>query len=109
MFSEKELRIKKSSIHLWGIFVILLFFAGFRWDVGIDWGSYMGLGENIATIIKLEPANLAIKYGLLNCGYYDGGYWLWVMAFITLFFFFYAIEKISVMPIFSAILFIPSR
>lgn len=106
MFSEKELRIKKSSIHLWGIFVILLFFAGFRWDVGIDWGSYMGLGENIATIIKLEPANLAIKYGLLNCGYYDGGYWLWVMAFITLFFFFYVIGKISVMPIFSAILFI---
>lgn len=106
MFSEKELRIKKSSIHLWSIFVILLFFAGFRWDVGIDWASYMGLGENIATIVKLEPANLAIKYGLLNWGYYDGGYWLWVMAFITLFFFFYTIGKISIMPVFSAILFI---
>ena len=87
MFSEKELRIKKSSIHLWGIFVILLFFAGFRWDVGIDWGSYMGLGENIATIIKLEPANLAIKYGLLNCGYYDGdigcGLWLLLHCFFS--------------------------
>ena len=104
--STKPLYIKPDNISLWIIFIILLFFAGFRWDVGIDWSSYMVLGQHAATIERLEPANLAIKSLLYNNGFIDGGYWLWIMAFLILFFFFYSFQKYSVSPLLSAILFI---
>ena len=102
----KPLYIKSDTIKLWLLFILLLFLAGFRWDVGIDWGSYMGLGEHAATNERLEPANLAIKLLLFTNGFTDGGYWLWVMAFLILFFFFYSFWKYSAAPLLSAILFI---
>ena len=100
------LYVKPDTIKLWCLFVVLLFLAGFRWDVGIDWASYMGLGERAAFNMRIEPANLAIKLLLYRSGFTDGGYWLWIMAFLILFFFFYSFWKYSVAPLFSAVLFV---
>lgn len=100
------MNIKVSTITLWSIFLLLLFLAGFRWDVGIDWANYMGIGENAAVSARIEPACLALKFVLYSKGFTDGGYWLWIMAFIILYFFFYSFWKFSISPVFSAALFV---
>ncbi|MDR3365995.1 MAG: EpsG family protein [Prevotellaceae bacterium] len=98
--------VKKTSIILWSLFVLLLFFSGFRWDVGIDWKSYVNSMQNEALLEHYEFGNLLIRNLLHSYGYVDGRYWLWVMALLTLFFFFYSIKQYSVNPAYSAILFI---
>lgn len=103
--------IRYSTIGLWFLFVILTFFAGFRWDVGIDWPAYMDVfGGNIietaSWLERMEPANLGLKILLLLNGLEDGGYYLWLMAFITMFFFFYSIRQYSLSPFLSVVLFV---
>jgi hypothetical protein len=99
--------VKKSSVSLWSLFVLLLFFAGFRWDVGIDWLSYMNsISGGSILMERYESGNMLIINMLYDYGCIDGRYWLWVMAFLTLFFVFYSIRIYSVKPIYSAILFI---
>ena len=102
----KSVYIKPETVKLWSLFIVLLFFAGFRWDVGIDWASYMNLGEHAPSNERLEPANLQVKIYLYVHGYQDGGYWLWIMAFLILFFFFYSFWKFAAAPVFSAVLFV---
>ena len=102
----KSVYIKPETVKLWSLFIVLLFFAGFRWDVGIDWASYMNLGEHAPSNERLEPANLLVKTYLYVHGYQDGGYWLWIMAFLILFFFFYSFWKFAAAPVFSAVLFV---
>jgi hypothetical protein len=104
-----SITLNKESITVWMMFAVLLFLAGFRWDVGVDWRNYLLLfGTDSSTIGNehLESANLLLKYLLFSIGCFDGGYALFILAFITLFFFFYSISKYSISPIFSSILFI---
>ena len=108
---HSKILINNDTISIWIIFLVLLVFAGFRWDVGIDWNNYMSLfGGNLTEmsiyIERIEIGNVAIKALLSSVGLDDGGYWLWVMAFITLFFFFYFIWKYSINPLLSVILFV---
>lgn len=107
-----KLVVRQRTVVLWIIFAVLTFFAGFRWDVGIDWPTYMGLFDGglyemaLKRLERIEPASLFIKGLLLLGGYTDGGYYLWVMAFITIFLYFYSIYKYSNNKLFSASLFV---
>lgn len=108
--TSKKLTIRHSTLMLWLLFGILTLFVGFRWDVGLDWPSYMKMfGENFGSstlINRIESANLLIKISLLLNGLEDGRYFLWVMGFLTMFFVFYSIHKYSISPIFSIALFV---
>lgn len=101
-----KLMIRRNAIPFWFLFLVLLFLSGFRWDVGIDWESYMNVFSGININERTEPANIIIKFLLFWNGYNDGGYWLWIMAFIILYFFCYSIWKLSDAPLFSLLLFI---
>jgi hypothetical protein len=101
-----QIIVKRTSIILWSLFVLLLFFSGFRWDVGIDWMAYVNSIQDEILIEYFEVGNLLIKNLLYDYGCVDSRYWLWVMAFLTLFFFFYSMKLYSIKPVYSAILFI---
>lgn len=91
-------------------FMVLAFFAGFRWDVGIDWMSYYeSFGSDIngnGNPLKLEPINLGMNILLRSFGYFDSRYWIWIMAIITLFFTSKSIYLYSSSPVKSFVLFI---
>lgn len=99
---------KTKRVLFWLLFAILVFFAGFRWDVGIDWFNYMELFdlENGVGFDSdwMEGGNVWLSSLLYLCGFIDAGYYLWVAAFITLFFIFWSIKEYSPAPILSAIL-----
>ena len=106
-----KFNVNKCDIIVWTLFFVLTFFVGFRWDVGIDWPAYMDLfGEdflaNALLLSRVESGNLLVKLLLMNFGYTDGAYFLWVMGFSTMFLFIYSINKISVNPVYSIVLFI---
>lgn len=91
----------------WFIFLILLFFAGFRWDVGIDWETYMStLSPEAVYFLYLEPIVRFIVRVLWKNDFKDAGYALFVMAFLILFFFFYGIWRFSLAPLLSVLLFV---
>lgn len=92
------------------LFLILLFCAGFRWDVGIDWESYYNMFDgsiltNETFKDRIEPINLIILYLLQDNGFSDGRYWIWVMATITLLFVTKAIYEYSPSVVKSFLLF----
>lgn len=100
-----------NNIFYWGLFAVLTFFVGFRWDVGIDWELYYSLFgeyfyENERYAARTEIGNQYIKFALDYFNFTDAGYWLWVTGFITMYFFFYSIKKYSIAPFFSIALFI---
>ena len=93
-----SLKISIRDIGVWLGFAVLLFFSGFRWDVGVDFMSYYKLyGEdwlaNAFFLERIEWGSMALKYILSIFGFDDGRYWIWAMAFITLFFVFYSVGK----------------
>lgn len=105
-------KIKLNTIYIWTSFAILTFLVGFRWNVGIDWQAYMNLfGDNSIMLAnketRIELGNIIIKGALVIwANLHDGGYYLWIMGFLTMFFFFYSIKRDSVSPILSILLFI---
>lgn len=101
-------KIRYSTLFVWALFILLTFFVGFRWDVGLDWPAYMSLYTNYGYVLfqdTIEIGNLGISSWLYCNGYMDGGYFLWVSGFITMFFLFYSMWKYSVFPVLSVILF----
>ena len=107
----RKLRVPVRNLGIWLGFAVLMFFSGFRWDVGVDFMSYYAMyGENwVVNSVLMERAeigNIGIKYLLSVCGFDDGRYWIWVMAFITLFFVFYCISRYAKNALFSIILFV---
>lgn len=110
-FSSRSMTIRKSSMILWSLFIIMLCISGFRWDVGIDWMSYYTTFDGdllkLATFEeRIEPGNILIKLLLNTNGYDNSLYWIWSMSFITLFCIFYTTNKLSPLPLFSIALYI---
>jgi len=102
-----KLFIKKTSITCWSIFIVLLFFAGFRWDVGIDWPMYMAsLRPDHFFFASYEPLIRNLVGILQRHNFIDPGYALFIIAFFILFFFFYSIQDFSLSPVLSTLLFI---
>ncbi len=106
-----KFKISIRDIGVWFGFIVLMFFAGFRWDVGVDFMNYYSMyGENWLVnsvfVERAEIGNIGVKYLLSIFGFEDGHYWIWVMAFITLFFFFYSISCYARNVLFSIVLFV---
>mgnify|MGYP000018321768 CR=1 FL=1 len=106
-----SLKISIRDIGVWLGFAVLLFFSGFRWDVGVDFMAYYNLyGENWLAnaflLDRIEWGNIGLKYILFISGFDDGRYWIWAMAFITLFFVFYSISHYAKHVLFPMVLFI---
>lgn len=85
--------VKRKTIFLVIAFLILLFFSGFRYDVGVDWESYYNyFGKDFWAMTErfhtkeMEPLNMLLKELLMSYGMDSGSYWIWSMAVITLFF-----------------------
>jgi transmembrane protein EpsG len=86
------MKISNNEIICLAFFLIALTLSGFRWDVGIDWMTYykMYAGMTLFNYDTLsesqEPINILIKNSLVNFGFSDGRFWIWIMAVITLYF-----------------------
>lgn len=96
------LKIKRKTLFLIITFFILLFFSGFRYDVGVDWASYYNyFGKDFWAMTEryhtkeMEPLNILLKEILMLYGMENGSYWIWAMAVITLFFTFSGIYFLS--------------
>jgi hypothetical protein len=107
------LKVKKKVVYLTISFFVLLFFSGFRYDVGVDWDAYYKyFGEDFFAMMEryhtkeMEPLNILLKKLLIVYEMDDGSYWIWTMAVITLFFTFIGIYCLSNNCILSVVLYV---
>lgn len=94
------MRFKKEYIIIIIIYICTLCLSGFRYDVGVDWEEYYSLFDSDEPtpeifLERLEPINIIIKNVLEQLELYDGRYWIWTMAMITLSFIFLSIQLYS--------------
>ncbi|PRY88365.1 EpsG family protein [Mongoliibacter ruber] len=109
---NKKIKYKQFEFDIFYILILLVlsFFIGFRFEVGVDWSGYVSIYHSISSNSKFNYSQQFYELGFYSLnwlmGVFDLGYQgvFFIMAFISWYFYFKSVPK-YIIPFFVFFLF----